>query len=118
MSGIARIRPLTARIAGTSISDLRLSDAIASYRVFAGVDFAMNDGVSFGIQLRWTGHREFEYEAEYTQYEARIVRGTGLRRAVPCRDRRAGRGSEWLSASNGSSRDRAPDTAFAVLGRR
>ena len=67
MSGIARIRPLKAKIAGTSISDLRLSDAVASYRVFAGGGLAMNDGVSRGIQLRWTGHREFEDEAEYTQ---------------------------------------------------
>ena len=43
MSGIARIRPLKARIAGTSISDLRLSDAVASYRVFAGVDLCQDE---------------------------------------------------------------------------
>ena len=67
MSDIARNRPLKARIAGTSISDLKLSNAVAHYRVFAGVACAMNDGVSVGIQLRWTGHREFEDEAEYAQ---------------------------------------------------
>ena len=70
---------MRARIAGTtSISDLKLSDAIASYRVFAGVDHEMNDGVSLGIQLRWTGHREFEDEAEYAQirsHESSVGRG-------------------------------------------
>jgi len=70
---------MKARIAGTtSISDAKLSDAIASYRVFAGVDYDMNDGVSLGMQLRWTGHREFEDEAEYAQirsHESSVGRG-------------------------------------------
>lgn len=70
---------MKARIAGTtSISDLKLSDAVASYRVFAGVDCDMNDGVSLGIQLRWTGHREFEDQAEYAQirsHESSVGRG-------------------------------------------
>ena len=70
---------MRARIAGTtSISDLKLSDVLASYRVFAGVDYEMNDGVSVGLQLRWTGHREFEDEAEYAQirsHESSVGRG-------------------------------------------
>jgi len=70
---------MRARIAGTtSISDLKLSDVLASYRVFAGVDYEMNDGVSLGIQLRWTGYREFEDEAEYAQirsHESSVGRG-------------------------------------------
>ena len=74
---------MRARIAGTtSISDLKLSDAIASYRVFAGVDYEMNDGVSVGLQLRWTGHREFEDEAEYAQirsHESSVGRGFDVR---------------------------------------
>ncbi|MYF29532.1 MAG: hypothetical protein F4169_11885 [Gammaproteobacteria bacterium] len=73
---------MRARIAGTtSNSDLKLSDAVASYRVFAGVDCDMNDGVSVGIQLRWTGHREFEDEAEYAQirsHESSVGRGFGV----------------------------------------
>ena len=74
---------MRARIAGTtSISDLKLSDAVASYRVFAGVDCDMNDGVALGIQLRWTGHREFEDEAEYAQirsHESSVGRGFDVR---------------------------------------
>lgn len=70
---------MKARIAGTtSISDAKLSDVVASYQAFAGVDYDMNDGVSLGMQLRWTGHREFEDESAYAQirsHESSVGRG-------------------------------------------
>ena len=82
---------LKATLAGTTtIAAAKLSDLVPGYQVVAGVNYRVDDRLTFGLNIRWTSFLEFQSEdREWDQlrsHESSIGRGFPILYSVTTED--------------------------------